>query len=110
MEDDDAKRMRIQINQLARDVAAARHEARVARWCSTQVAIVMLDLLTKRDVVTRTEARSHFESTLAMIRPHRKQQGMAELARELEFLLGKLGSDPRGSQGDSGELHSSRVN
>ena len=105
MEDSDAKRLQVQVDQLAAEVGIARREARfaitqaqIAHWCSTQLANVILDLLSKRDVVTKAEIRSHLESTLALMRPHRKQQGMRELAKELELLLSKVGSEPNSSE------------
>ena len=102
MEDGDAKRLQRQIDELASEVRTSRAETRyalkqacVARWCSTQLTHVLLDMMAKRDVLTAGEIRAHLERTLALMRPHRKQDGMGELAKEIELLLSKLGSDPR---------------
>ena len=104
MEDGDAKRLQVQVDRLTAEVGLVLREARfaitqaqIAHWCSTQLTHVIIDMLTRRDVVTKAEIRLHFESTLALMRPHRKQQGVCELAKELELLLSKVGSEPNSS-------------
>jgi len=96
----EAIQWRRQLDELANEVRAARREARlaiahaeVARWCGLQLAHVVLDLMAKRDVITRAEIGDHLESTLALMRPHLAQKGMRELAKEIDVLLVKFACD-----------------
>ena len=98
MQGDNLHKLEARIEQLYRDVANARAEdriahgqANVARWCSTQLTLVLLDMLIKADAISPDGVRSHLDATLALLKPHRKQPGMQELAKQVELLLRRIG-------------------